>query len=102
MHWAPSLSLGLCGYFWIGSLLLTLYALGPCRWACVDIIWIGSLLLTIYALGPWCWAYVDTLEWVPAVDPMCWAPAPGPERILWIWDPALCFGRLLLGLYGHY
>ena len=45
------LSLGLCGYFWI-----------------------GSLLLTIYALGPWCWAYADTLEWVPAVDPICVRP----------------------------
>ena len=77
------LSLGLCGYFWIGSLLLTLYALGPCCWACVDIIWIGSLLLTIYALGPWCWAYADTLEWVPAVDPICVRP-------------------LLLGLSGYF
>ena len=69
---------------------MTLNALGPCCWVCLNSTWIGSLLLTLYALGPCYWACVVTLVWVPTVDPLCTVPLCG---YFWI-------GSLLLTLYA--
>ena len=66
------------------------------------ILWIGSLLLTLYVLGPCSWAWADTLDLGPCF--MLWAPVAGPVRTLLNWVPAsavdpLCHRPLLLGLY---